>query len=605
MEWYKEFDKVLEWNLPNAKWFLNGKLNVCYNCVDKHLNTPIEEKYAVIWEGEPYSIDNPTDKKYITYKQLHSEVNKFANVLKDIGVEKGDRVMLYMPMIPESIYSMLACARIGAIHSVVFAGFSPQSIADRIIDCGATYVITADESYRRGKIVSLKDNVDKAIEIVEQTENSPIIKNVLMISRTGNKVNFVPNRDINYSDVYDKVSDVNEPEIMDSESPLFILYTSGSTGKPKGILHTSAGYLLGANLTFKNIMDIKNDDIFWCTADIGWITGHTYVVYGPLSNGSTVYLYEGAPDFPNYDRFWKIIEQNKITIFYTAPTAIRAFMKWGEQWINNSDLSSLRLLGTVGEPINPEAWLWYNENIGKMKCPIVDTWWQTETGSIMISPFPGATPTKPGSVGVPFWGISAMIIDDDGKPVEKNIIGNLVIKHPWPSIARGIWGSEERFKQVYWTDFPGYYTTGDSARIDKDGFFWIVGRADDVIVVSGHNIGAAEVESALVAHHSVAEAAVVGKPDDNKTTVIVAFVTLKVGINPSDDLIKELKQSVGNTLGHLAKPEEIRFADSLPKTRSGKIMRRLLRQIAAGTDVSGDITTLDDVSVIAKLSKHE
>ncbi len=606
IDWYEDFNEVLEWNLPNAKWFLDGKLNVCYNCVDKHLQTDIADKTAIIWEGEPTIDDKPIDKRYITYRQLHQEVSIFSNVLIELGVKKGDRVIIYMPMIPESIFAMLACARIGAIHSVVFAGFSPQSIADRIIDCQATYVITADESYRRGKIVPLKDNVDKAIEICNSiNSNSKKINKVLMIKRTGNVINYNSDIDVIFDDIKIKVDSNSTPEIMDSEDTLFILYTSGSTGKPKGIYHASAGYLLSVNLSFKHVMDYKNDDIFWCSADIGWVTGHSYIVYGPLSNGATIYLYEGAPDFPNYDRFWKIIEANKISIFYTAPTAIRAFMKWGESWINKYDLSSLRLLGTVGEPINPEAWIWYYENIGKSNCPIIDTWWQTETGSIMISPLPGATPTKPGSAGVPFWGIDALVIDDEGKPVAKNVIGNLVIRQPWPSIARGIWGANDRFKQVYWTDFEGYYFTGDSARIDEDGFFWIVGRVDDVIVVSGHNIGAAEVESALVAHHSVAEAAVVGRPDDTKTTVIVAFVTLKSGINASDELIKDLKQNVGNMLGHLAKPEEIRFTEALPKTRSGKIMRRLLRQIAAGTDVTGDITTLEDFTVIGKLSKHD
>ncbi len=606
IEWYEDFNDVLEWNLPKAKWFLDGKLNVCYNCVDRHLNTEIADKIAIIWEGEPTINDEPIEKKYITYRQLHQEVSLFANVLLELGVKKGDRVIIYMPMIPEAIFALLACARIGAIHSVVFAGFSPQSIADRIIDCQASFVITADESYRRGKIVPLKENVDKAIEICNADgSNSLKIQKVLMIKRTGNNVNLNSEIDCIYDDIKMNVVSNSTPEIMDSEDTLFILYTSGSTGKPKGIYHASAGYLLSVNVSFKHIMDYKNNDIFWCSADIGWVTGHSYIVYGPLSNGATIYLYEGAPDYPNYDRFWKIIETNKITIFYTAPTAIRAFMKWGESCINNSDLSSLRLIGTVGEPINPEAWLWYYENIGKSKCPIVDTWWQTETGSIMISPLPGATPTKPGSAGVPFWGIDALVIDDDGKPVPRNTIGNLVIRQPWPSIARGIWGANERFKQVYWTDYDGYYFTGDSARIDEDGFFWIVGRVDDVIVVSGHNIGAAEVESALVAHHSVAEAAVVGRPDDLKTTVIVAFVTLKSGINATDELIKDLKQNVANMLGHLAKPEEIRFTEALPKTRSGKIMRRLLRQIAAGTDVTGDITTLEDFTVISNLSKHD
>lgn len=600
--WFREPDKALQWDLPNAKWFLNGKLNVCHNCLDKHLNTSIADKVAIMWEGEPVDSNHPVEKKSLTYKQLHTEVCIFANVLKNLEINKGDRVIIYMPMIPEAVVAMLACARIGAIHSVVFGGFSAQAIAERAEDCQARLIITSDESYRRGKLVPLKDNVDKAISILESKANTnSLIEKVLVVQRTFNEVNIIPERDYIYIEEVEKVNLHCSAEEMNSEDVLFILYTSGSTGKPKGIFHTQAGYLLGANLTFRNIMDIKDSDIFWCTADIGWITGHSYVVYGPLSNGATVYLYEGAPDYPNFDRFWRIIEENKITIFYTAPTAIRSFMKWGEKWLDNRDLSSLRLLGTVGEPINPEAWHWYFENIGKKKCPIVDTWWQTETGSIMISPIPGASCLKPGSAALPFWGIDADIVDEEGKPITDSANGNLVIKKPWPSMARGIWASSERFRQVYWSDFPGYYFTGDSARRDADGFFWIVGRVDDVIVVSGHNIGTAEVESALVAHHSIAEAAVVGKPDDFKTTVIVAFVTLKTGILPNKELEEQLRKMVADTLGHLAKPDEIRFAEGLPKTRSGKIMRRLLRQIAAGTELSGDVTTLEDFSVLEKL----
>ena len=604
IEWFSPFNEVLRWNLPVAQWFINGKLNVSYNCLDKHLSTEKVEKTAIIWEGEPYENGKPFEKKNITYKQLHSEVCSFANVLKNLGVNKGDRVIIYLPMIPEAVIAMLACARIGAIHSVVFAGFSAQAIAERAKDCQASLIITADESFRRGKIIPLKENVDEALELCSTDKSEPFIDKVLIIERTGNKKIRYFERDYFYNIERMKVSDLCEPEVMDSEDVLFILYTSGSTGKPKGIFHTSAGYLLGANLTFKHIMDNNDNDIFWCTADIGWITGHSYVVYGPLSNGATIFMYEGAPDYPDFSRFWRIIEQHRISVFYTAPTAIRTFMKWGEEWINSYDLSSLRLLGTVGEPINPEVWIWYFENIGKSKCPIVDTWWQTETGIIMISPLPGATNTKPGSAGLPFWGVKPEVVDDDGKPLPTNSIGNLIIKNPWPSMTRGIWASSERFSQVYWTDFPGYYFTGDSARIDEDGFFWIVGRVDDVIVVSGHNIGAAEVESSLVAHHSVAEAAVVGKPDDLKTTVIAAFVTLKSGKQPSVDLVNELKQKVTEMLGHLAKPEEIRFTESLPKTRSGKIMRRFLRQIASGTVVSGDVTTMEDLSVLDKLT-HE
>lgn len=602
IKWFKPFDKTLEWNLPVSKWFSNGKLNVCYNCLDKHLNTATENKVAIIWEAEPVINGYPVEKKSLTYKQLYSEVNIFSNVLKNLGIKKGDRIIIYMPMVPEVIIAMLACARIGAVHSVVFAGFSAQAIAERAEDCQASLIITGDQSWRRGKLVPLKENTDKAIELLDSKEKSAsLIDKVLVVERTVNQVDIKEGRDFIYSKEHEKALKECEPEIMDSEDVLFILYTSGSTGKPKGIFHTSAGYLLGANLSFKQVMDIQDNDIFWCTADIGWITGHSYVVYGPLSNGATIFLYEGAPDYPNYDRFWKIIEENKITIFYTAPTAIRAFMKWGEEYVNKYNLSSLRLLGTVGEPINPEAWQWYFEIIGKSSCPIVDTWWQTETGSIMISPLPGATPLKPGSAGIPFLGIDIDILDDNGKSVDINTTGNLVIKNPFPSMTRGIWASSERFKQVYWTDFPGYYFTGDSARRDKDDFFWIVGRTDDVIVVSGHNIGTAEVENALVSHHSVAEAAVVGRPDDFKTTVIVAFVTLKTGIVATNELKEELKQKVINMLGHIAKPEEIRFTESLPKTRSGKIIRRLLRQIAAGTELSGDVTTLEDFSVLDKL----
>ncbi len=604
IEWFQPFDEVLKWELPVARWFRNGKLNVCYNCLDKHLPTPVADRTALMWEGEPWADGRPLEKRELTYRQLHSEVCAFANVLRNLGIGKGDRVLLYLPMIPEAVIAMLACARIGAIHSVVFAGFSSQAIAERAEDCQACLIITADESFRRGKPVPLKVNVDKALELGSGSADSRLaVSRVLMIERTGRAVPWTEGRDFLYSRERRKGIDSCPPEAVDSEDNLFILYTSGSTGKPKGIYHSSAGYLLGAHLTFRNIMDQKEQDIFWCTADIGWITGHSYVVYGPLSNGATIFLYEGAPDFPECDRFWKIIESNRITIFYTAPTAIRAFMKWGESWLQGRDLGSLRLLGTVGEPINPEAWLWYYENIGKSNCPIVDTWWQTETGSIMISPLPGATCMKPGSVGIPFWGIEPDIVDDQGNPQPVNSIGNLIIRRPWPSMTRGIWASAERFRKVYWSDFPGSYFTGDCARRDADGFYWIVGRTDDVIVVSGHNIGTAEVESALVAHHSVAESAVVGRPDDLKTTVIVAFVVLKSGVPPSDRLVGELRQKVVELLGPLAKPEEIRFSESLPKTRSGKIMRRLLRQIASGTMVSGDVTTLEDFAVLEKLAQ--
>lgn len=603
IKWFSKFDDVLKWELPVAQWFVNGKLNVSYNCLDKHLETPTADKIALIWEGEPYNNGKPIDKKTLTYKQLHLEVCRFSNVLKNMGITKGDRVIIYLPMMPEAVVSMLACARIGAIHSVIFAGFSSQAIADRASDCQAKMIITSDGGYRKGKIVPLKQNVDDAFNHKDENGNHlcNCIDHVLVIKRTDEKVSMKQERDYWLHDELFKVDSESQPEVMDSEDVLFILYTSGSTGKPKGLFHSTAGYLLGAMLSFKYIFDYKDDDIFWCTADVGWVTGHSYVVYGPLANGSTVFLYEGAPDYPQPDRFWEIIEKNKISIFYTAPTAIRAFMKWGEKWVEKYDLSSLRLLGSVGEPINPEAWIWYYENIGKKNCPIVDTWWQTETGSIMISGLPGAIDMKPGSASLPFFGILPEIVDEEGHPIEPNTNGKLIIKRPWPSMARGIWTSAKRYFEVYWSQVPGAYFTGDSARKDNDGYFWIVGRVDDVIVVSGHNIGTAEVENAIESHHSVAEAAVVGRPDDHKTTVIIAFVSLKEGKTPSKELEAELRQHIINDIGHIAKPEEIRFTESLPKTRSGKIMRRFLRQIAAGTEITGDITTLEDFSVLEKL----
>ena len=538
IKWFSEFDEVLKWKLPSAQWFVNGKLNVCYNCLDKHLETPTADKTALIWEGEPYNNGKPIEKRTLTYKELHLEVSRFSNVLKNMGITKGDRVIIYLPMMPEAVIAMLACARIGAIHSVIFAGFSSQAIADRAYDCQAKMIITSDGSYRKGKIVPLKQNVDDALNLEDKNSNMlcDCIDYILVIKRTNEKITMKQDRDYWLHDELLKVDSESEPEVMDSEDVLFILYTSGSTGKPKGLFHSTAGYLLGAMLSFKYIFDYKDDDIFWCTADVGWVTGHSYVVYGPLANGATVYLYEGAPDYPQPNRFWKIIEENKISIFYTAPTAIRAFMKWGEKWIEKYDLSSLRLLGSVGEPINSDAWIWYYENIGKKNCPIVDTWWQTETGSVMISGLPGAIDMKPGSASVPFFGILPEIVDDDGNPLEANNNGKLIIRKPWPSMGRGIWTSTKRYFEVYWSQIPGAYFTGDSARKDNDGYFWIVGRVDDVIVVSGHNIGTAEVENALESHHSVAEAAVVGRPDDIKTTVIIAFVSLKAGNTPSKEL---------------------------------------------------------------------
>ncbi|MEI7829565.1 MAG: acetate--CoA ligase [Prolixibacteraceae bacterium] len=607
IEWFKPFTKTLEWNLPYAKWFTGGKLNACYNCVDKHLKTDFANKAALIWEGEPASPGKCGEERTLTYKQLFYEVSRFANVLKRNGVKKGDRVIIYMPMTPEAVIAMLASSRIGAIHSVIFGGFSAQSIAERIYDCQAKIVITSDGGYRRGTLVPLKKNVDDALKFRnEQGELiASIVEKVIIHQRAFNDISIIENRDLWWHQELEHVDNECLPESLDSEDGLFILYTSGSTGKPKGIYHTIAGFLLETKLSFKYIFDIKNTDIFWCTADIGWITGHSYVVYGPLANGATVMLYEGAPDFPEPDRFWKIIEKYGVTIFYTAPTAIRAFMKWGEKWVKKHNLDSLRLLGSVGEPINPEAWLWFYEMIGNKKCPIVDTWWQTETGAIMISPFPGATPTKPGAASFPFFGIAAEIVDDLGKALPDNELGNLIIRKPWPSMLRGIWGDNERYKEVYWSDIPGSYFTGDGARRDKDGYFWILGRLDDVINISGHRIGTAEIESALVGHSSVAEAAAVGRPDDLKGSALVVFVTLKSGTPPTNDLREELKKQVVREIGAVAKPDEIRFTEVLPKTRSGKIMRRLLKQLAAGTEVKGDMTTLEDFGIIERLSSND
>ncbi|MEW6356533.1 MAG: acetate--CoA ligase [Planctomycetota bacterium] len=606
IEWVAPWKTVCEWELPYAKWFVGGKLNVSYNCLDKHLNTPRANKAAIIWEGEAGTAAYPAER-VLTYRQLHREVCLFANVLRRNGVTKGDRVILYLPMVPEAAVAMHACARLGAIHSVVFGGFSAQSVAERVKDCGAKLVVTADGSYRRGAIVQLKQNVDEALEI-KGADGRPLcasVQKVIVLRRASNEVYMEPGRDVWWHEETAHVNADCPPEPVDSEHVLFILYTSGSTGKPKGVFHSTAGYLLGAKLTHHYVFDIKETDVFWCTADIGWITGHSYVVYGPLANGSTVLMYEGAPNFPDPARFWRIIEKYGVTIFYTAPTAIRAFMKWGDKWPQKHDISSLRLLGTVGEPINPQAWIWYNEVIGKGRCPIVDTWWQTETGSIMISPLPGAVPTKPGSASVPFFGVKPEVVDDKNQPVGANAGGTLVVRHPWPSMLRGVWGDPDRYKLTYWSDVPGSYYTGDGARCDKDGYFWIMGRIDDVLNVSGHRIGTAEVESALVSHTSVAEAAVVGRPDDVKGLVVIAFVTLKTGMQPTPTLRDELRQHVGKEVGAIAKPEEIRFADALPKTRSGKIMRRLLKQVAAGTEISGDVTTLEDFSVLARLSGEQ
>jgi acetyl-CoA synthetase len=605
--WFKPWRKVLEWKEPFAKWFIGGQLNVSHNCLDKWLGTATANKAALIWEGEPAGPGKAGEERTLTYKQLHREVCQFANVLKRNGIKKGDRIIIYLPMVPEAAVAMLACTRVGAVHSVVFGGFSAQSVADRIFDCQAKMVITSDGGFRRGAVVPLKKNVDDALLLKDAQGKSltRTIERVIVVRRTGNEVNFQAERDLWWHDEMAQVDADCPAEKMDSEAPLFILYTSGSTGKPKGILHTTGGYLLGAKMTTKYIFDLRDEDVYWCTADVGWVTGHSYVVYGPLANGATSFMYEGAPNFPEPDRFWRIVEKYGVTILYTAPTAIRAFMKWGVEWPKKHDLSSLRLLGTVGEPINPEAWIWYHENIGGKRCPIVDTWWQTETGGIMITPLPGAIPTKPGSATLPFFGIVPEVVDEQGNPVPRNSGGKLVIRKPWPSMLRGLWGDNERYKQVYWTEVPGSYFTGDGCRQDKDGYYWIVGRIDDVLNVAGHRIGTAEVESAIVSHPKVAEAAVVGRPDALKGQALVAFVTLKSGVKAEPSLRDELRNHIGKEIGPVAKPDDIRFAEMLPKTRSGKIMRRLLKQIAGGGDIKGDTTTLEDFSVLAKLSKTE
>ena len=593
LHWFKKWDTVLKWNAPHAEWFGGGKINISYNCLDRHLQTWRRNKAALIWEGEP------GETRTFTYQQLHTEVCKFANVLKHANIKRGDRVALYMPLIPELAIAMLACARIGATHSVVFGGFSSSALVDRINDASCKLVVTADGGWRRGSEVKLKTAVDEALK------STPSVNACIVVRRTGTAQYMEQGRDFWWHELMETVDVACDAEELDSEHPLYILYTSGTTGKPKGILHTTAGYLLQAHVTTKWVFDLKDEDLYWCTADIGWVTGHSYVVYGPLSNGATVLMYEGAPNFPEPDRFWSIIERHRVNIFYTAPTAIRAFIKWGEQWPLKHDLSSLRLLGTVGEPINPEAWMWYREVIGKDRCPIVDTWWQTETGAMMITPIPGATPTKPGSGTLPFPGIDADIMTRDGKPVGANEGGYLVIKRPWPSMLRTIWGDDERYRQQYWSQIEGIYFAGDGARCDQDGYFWIMGRIDDVINVSGHRLGTAEIESALVSHSAVAEAAVVARPDELKGSGIVAFVTLEGSHSPSDDLNQELRAHVVKEIGALARPDEIKFTDALPKTRSGKIMRRLLREIATSGSVAGDVTTLEDFSVLEKLRAEE
>ncbi|MDD5262429.1 MAG: acetate--CoA ligase [Methylacidiphilales bacterium] len=590
LDWFKPWKTLLKWRSPFAEWFVGGKLNVSYNCIDRHVKGPRRNKAALIWEGEP------GDQVTLTYQQLYTQVCKFANVLKSEGVKAGDRVAIYLPMVPEAVVAMLACTRIGAVHTVVFGGFSAESLKDRINDSGVKLVVTADGGFRRGQASGLKVNVDAAVT------QCPTVKRVIVLKRTGGEV-VMGALDRWWHELMEAASPECPAAQLDSEHPLFILYTSGSTGKPKGILHTTAGYLLGCHLSTKYVFDLKEDDIFWCTADIGWVTGHSYVVYGILSNGGTSLMYEGTPNHPKADRFWDIIERHRVNIFYTAPTAIRAFMKWGDDWVKKHDLSSLRLLGSVGEPINPEAWMWYYKVIGKERCPIVDTWWQTETGAHMVTTLPGAVPMHPGSAGLPFFGVDMAVVDENGKEVPAGQGGKLVIRRPWPSMLRTIYGDATRYRTQYWSDVKGCYFTGDGARRDKKGYFWIVGRIDDVLNVSGHRLGTAEIESALVSHGKVAEAAVVGKPDELKGQAIVAFVTLKTGETASDELLAELRAHVAREIGSIAKPDEIRFAEALPKTRSGKIMRRLLKEIATSGKVKGDITTLDDMNVVAALSQ--
>jgi acetyl-CoA synthetase len=591
--WFRPWDKVLEWNAPWAKWFVGGQINLSYNCIDRHVQTWRKNKAALVWEGEPGEI------RSLTYQQLHREVQRFANVLKSLGVKKGDRVAIYMGMTPELPIAMLACARLGAPHTVIFGGFSANALIDRIHDSQAVAVITQDGSFRRGTEVKLFPVVEDALK------SCPSVKHVVVYKRSGSHINLQPGRDHWWHELMAAASDDCPAEPLDSEHPLYILYTSGTTGKPKGVVHTTGGYSVGVYLTTKWVFDLRDEDTYWCTADIGWVTGHSYIVYGPLQAGATSVMYEGAPNFPEPDRFWEIIDRHQVNVFYTAPTAIRTFIKWGEQWPRKHRLSSLRLLGTVGEPINPEAWMWYRDVIGHDRCPIVDTWWQTETGMMMITPIPGAIPTKPGSATRPFFGVVPEVVTMDGNPVPEGSGGFLIIRKPWPAMLRTVYGDPDRYVRQYWSQIPGAYFTGDGARRDQDGYYWIMGRVDDVINVSGHRLSTMEVESALVAHEKVAEAAVVGRPDDLKGQAIAAFVTLEQGHQPSPQLKEELRQWVAKEIGSLAKPDDIRFTDVLPKTRSGKIMRRLLRELAGTGEVKGDVTTLEDLGVLAKLKQDE
>ncbi len=599
----RPFDKFREWLLPHAKFFVGAKLNITESCLDRHLTTDARTRAAIVWEGEP------GETRTLTYFELHREVVRFAARLADLGVKPGDRVAIYMGMLPETAVAMLACARLGATHSVVFGGFSAEALRDRINDCEAKVLITQDGAWRRGNVVPLKKMADDAVA------QSPTIERVVVYRRMTHElapVTMKEGRDIWWDDLLthtpseEALARAKKPEGFDAEHPLFILYTSGSTGKPKGVLHTTAGYLAGVHVTSKYVFDLKPSDLYWCTADVGWVTGHSYIVYGPLSNGASCLVYEGAPNFPDPGRFWQMIERHGVTILYTAPTAIRAFIRWGDDWPNKYDLSSLRLLGSVGEPINPEAWIWYQRVIGKERCPIVDTWWQTETGSIMLTTLPGTHATKPGSTGKPFFGVHIDVVKDAGKSCDANEGGKLIIREPWPAMARTLYRDDARFKSAYWEQMPGVYFTGDGARRDQDGYFWVVGRIDDVLNVAGHRIGTAEIESALVSHPAVAEAAAVGKPDELKGQALVVFVTLKSGQTADEKMKKALGEHIDREIGKFARPDQVRFADALPKTRSGKIMRRLLRDVAAGvTEARGDTSTLEDLSVLAKLRGDE
>jgi acetyl-CoA synthetase len=601
LDWFQPWTSVLEGTFPTPKWFSGGKLNLAHNCVDRHAAGPRKDKVALLWEGELCDASGePTEVRSLTYAQLAAEVAKFGNVLKSAGVKKGDRVAIYMGMCPELAIALLACARIGAVHSVIFGGFAAHAISDRVNDSDCQVILTQDISYRRGGEIKLKAIVDEALQKCSN------VRNVIVFQRAPKvTVSMTPGRDLWWHEQMAKASADCPCEHQDAEDPLFILYTSGTTGKPKGLVHTTGGYAVQTYLTSKYVFDLHEEDVYFCTADIGWVTGHSYVVYGPLQNGATVLLYEGAPNFPDVDRFWSIIDRHKATIFYTAPTAIRAFIKWGAENVRKHSLASLRLLGTVGEPINPEAWMWYRREIGHERCPIVDTWWQTETGAHMLTPIPGAVPTKPGSATRPFFGIAPEIVTKEGNPVPAGQGGLLVIRKPWPSMARTIWGDAERFQSAYFNDIPGSYFTGDGARCDADGYYWLMGRVDDVINVSGHRLGTMEIESALVAHAKVAEAAVVARPDELKGQAIAAFVTLEEGHEPSEELKQELRQWVAKEIGSLARPDDLRFAQMLPKTRSGKIMRRLLRELATTGDVKGDTSTLEDYGVVAKLREND